>query len=358
MNGTITYYYGRALTGQGEKHLYAELIDEALDVTFLVGAYGNHLSQLLRELGYFYVKQGEEIEWFYDPLSKDIVEALYVRSLKKLFLHDKDGMPRAKYIGSRHRVVSFYDCYDEALLATNEQRLDEVLKQQGIWREKLFTMLGMAKKLHDDWEIVNQQGMDWKGLDDEREALEQQLLNAVQLKKEGYLSHRLLGTLTGNGPRDTLENITKELNQRLFIKGYPGTGKSSFMKRLAVIAVERGLDVQLVWCGLDSASVDMVMIPELSFCIFDSTDPHVYFPDQHRMGDVILDLAQYCQLTVELEEKAAEIASTYREAMAKAQEFALHYSEKVQEERQIFDDAILKSAWNEKCEQVFAHVRK
>ena len=64
------------------------------------------------------------------------------------------------------------------------------------------------------------------------------------------------------------------LEKRLFIKGYPGTGKSSMMKKLANEALKRGYDVQLVWCGLDANSIDMVILPELSFCIFDSTEPH------------------------------------------------------------------------------------
>lgn len=357
MNGSITYYYGRAITGQGEKQLYDALIDEADEVTFLVGIYGLHASKLLRDLGYFFVKQGEDIEWFYDPLEVDIVEALYVRQLRKLFLHDKEGVPRPKLFGYRHSVVAFYECYDKALLAMKGEKLEECVSQSYIWREKLFTMLEMAKHLHDDWETVNQQGMDWAGLNAEYELLEKALFNTLQLNKEGQLTHRLLGTLTPSGPRDTLESITKGLERRVFIKGYPGTGKSTFMKRLAVSAVERGFEVQLVWCGLDATSIDMVVIPELSFCIFDSTEPHVYYPDHHRPGDEILDLAQYCELTELQEEKAVEIASSYTDTMARAKAFIQQYADKIREERFIFDDAMIKSAWHEKYEQVFDDVR-
>jgi len=357
MNGSITYYYGRAMTGQGEKQLYTMLIDEADDVTFFVGLYGLHASKLLRDLGYFYVKQGEDIEWFYDPLEVDVVEALYIPQLKKLFLHDKEGVPRPKLLGFRHSVVSFYECYDKALLAIKGDKLETNVRQGYILREKLFTMLEMAKHLHDDWETVNQQGMDWAGLNAEYDLLEKELFSKVQLNKDGQLTHRLLGTLTPSGPRDTVASITKGLKRRLFIKGYPGTGKSSFMKKLAIAAVEHGLEVQIVWCGLDATSIDMVVIPELSFCIFDSTEPHVYFPDHHRPGDEIFDLAQYCDLTEEQEEKAVEIASSYTDTMARAKAFIQQYAEKIREERLIFEDAIVKSAWYEKYEQVFDSVK-
>lgn len=356
MNGNITYYYGRALTGQGEKQLYRELIDEAKEVTFIVGAFGSHTSKILREIGYFFLKKGEDIEWFYDPLHDDVVEALYVRDVGMLYVQDKEGVPRPKLLGSRHHIVSFYDCYDQEALAKNGNRLEELVTQSHVWREKLFTMLEMAKQLHDEWEIINQQGMSWEGLDAEREHLERELFGTLQLHKEGSLTHRLLGTLTPNGARDTLTSITKGLERRLFIKGYPGTGKSSLMKGLAVLAVERGFEVQLVWCGLDATSIDMLVIPELSFCIFDSTEPHVYYPEDQRPGDEILDLAQFCKLTQEQELKAVEIASAYKESMARALAFVQQYAIRVQEERNIFDEAIKKTIWNEKRAELFPNV--
>lgn len=357
MNGSVTYYYGRALTGQGEKQLYRELIDEADQVYFLVGAFGMHISKLLREIGYFFVKQGEDIEWFLDPLVDDVVEALYIPNTGQLFIHDKEGVPRPTLLGSRHHIVSFYHCYDEALLEAHGEQLDNLVKQGYVWREKLFSMLELAKHLHDEWELVNQKGVNWQGIDAERQLIEQKIFEAIQLTKEGFLTHRVLGTLTPNGPSDTLENITKVLEKRLFIKGYPGTGKSTLMKKLAVMAVERGLHVQLVWCGLDATSIDMVVLPELSFCIFDSTEPHVYQPDPHRPGDIIVDLSQYCQLSEEQEEAVAEIANSYKDAMARAKEFVQKYAEKVYEQRLIYDDAIAKGVWNEACQKLFEQVK-
>lgn len=355
MNGTVTYYYGRALTGQGEKQLYQELMEEAQEVIYIIGAIGSHASKLLRELGYLFIKQGEDVEWFYDPLQEDIVEALYIRVLGMLFIHDKEGVPRPRLLGSRHHVISFYECYDNRYLTLKGERLEELVQQGRIWREKLFAMLAIAKQLHDEWELVNQQGMDWKGLEVEQEYLERELFSTLHLHKEGKLTHRILGTLTQSGARNTVESITKGLERRVFIKGYPGTGKSSLMKKLAVSAIDRGFETQLIWCGLDATSIDMVVIPELNFCIFDSTEPHVYDPDERRPGDSILDLAQYCKLTGEQESRATEIALTYKEAMEQAKLIVQQYAKRIQEEREIFDEAINKSAWNEKRTELFLY---
>lgn len=356
MNGTVTYFYGRALTGQGEKQLYRELMEEAREVIFFVGAFGVLASKLLRELGYFFVRQGEDIEWFLDPLQEDIVEALFVRELGMLYIHDKEGMPRPKYIGSSHQVVSFYECYHEEKIGESGDRLLELTTQSRVWREKVFAMMEIAKDLHDEWEIINQQGMDWGALDDYRQRLETDLFGTLKLRKEGRITHRLLGTLTPLGARDTVQNMTKDLERRLFIKGYPGTGKSSFMKGIAVAAMERGFEARLVWCGLDSNSVDMIIVPELSFCIFDSTEPHLYFPEDNREGDEIIDIAQYCQLTDKQEEQATKVASAYKEAIILAKSYVQQYAERIVQERKIFDDAVNKSAWDQKAAHLFQKV--
>ena len=37
LNGNVTYYFGHALTGQGVKHLYKEMMEEAALVYFCKG---------------------------------------------------------------------------------------------------------------------------------------------------------------------------------------------------------------------------------------------------------------------------------------------------------------------------------
>jgi hypothetical protein len=51
------------------------------------------------------------------------------------------------------------------------------------------------------------------------------------------------------------------------------------MKKVMKAAEDHGFDIELYHCSFDPNSVDMVLIRELEFCIFDSTDPHEYFPN-------------------------------------------------------------------------------
>lgn len=60
------------------------------------------------------------------------------------------------------------------------------------------------------------------------------------------------------------------------LKGGPGTGKSSFMKRLARVLGERGAYVELIYCSSDPNSLDGVIFEtgDRRVAIIDGTAPH------------------------------------------------------------------------------------
>jgi len=62
------------------------------------------------------------------------------------------------------------------------------------------------------------------------------------------------------------------------IKGGPGTGKSTLMRRVVQEAVTRGFECEQIYCSSDPNSLDGVIIPAICTAIFDGTAPHVIEP--------------------------------------------------------------------------------
>ncbi len=62
------------------------------------------------------------------------------------------------------------------------------------------------------------------------------------------------------------------------LKSGPGTGKSSFLRKIGKEAEARGLDVHYVLCSGDPDSLDGVYIPGLKQAWVDGTAPHVIEP--------------------------------------------------------------------------------
>lgn len=62
------------------------------------------------------------------------------------------------------------------------------------------------------------------------------------------------------------------------IKGGPGTGKSTVMKKIAETAQARDYDTELIYCSSDSSSLDAVIVKDLGLSVIDGTSPHTLEP--------------------------------------------------------------------------------
>lgn len=84
----------------------------------------------------------------------------------------------------------------------------------------------------------------------------------------------------------------EEARRVICIKGGPGTGKSSLMKKLASHFNEKGYDIELHHCSSDNNSLDGVVIKGLNVAILDGTAPHVVDPINPGAVDEILNMGE------------------------------------------------------------------
>ena len=105
------------------------------------------------------------------------------------------------------------------------------------------------------------------------------------------------------------------------LKGGPGTGKSSFLKRIRERAAARGLDTESIRCSGDPDSLDGLLIPALGLAWADGTAPHVLEPRVFGVDGDYVNLGRFCR---RLDGPAADRArglnsaykARYREAYA------------------------------------------
>lgn len=77
------------------------------------------------------------------------------------------------------------------------------------------------------------------------------------------------------------------------IKGGPGTGKSTLMKKIAKIAQKNKTKAELIHCSSDPNSLDAVIFPEIKKCIVDGTAPHTLDPIYPGISDKIINLGDF-----------------------------------------------------------------
>lgn len=117
-----------------------------------------------------------------------------------------------------------------------------------------------------------------------------QLINSnVQSSlRKGKIYQRLFGSNTVHGNYNIVSELLPTVERRYYLHGGPGTGKSFFMKEIVKSCLANGYDVEQYMCSFDPSSVDMIIVPSLSFCILDSTGSHDFSTSSEQ--DIVIDL--------------------------------------------------------------------
>ena len=186
----------------------------------------------------------------------------------------------------------------------------------------LYKAYAEAKKLHDDWEKIYISNMNVSLLNQYSGNVITKILGNNRRDKEPINKNRFFGASTPDGSVNFIDELTEDIETRYFIKGRPGTGKSTFLKRLGSEARQKGFDTETYYCSFDPKSLDMIVIRELSLCVFDSTAPHEKFPESDR--DVILDFYSEAGLTgvdEKYEKELAEISTAYNDKVKEGREY-------------------------------------
>lgn len=99
------------------------------------------------------------------------------------------------------------------------------------------------------------------------------------------------------------------------LKGGPGTGKSSFMKRIRAAAAARGLDTESILCSGAPDSLDALCIPALSQAWVDGTAPHVREPALFGAESDYVNLGRFCRtpLPESVRERALTLNAAYKD---------------------------------------------
>lgn len=190
--------------------------------------------------------------------------------------------------GAIEEYVNLGVSWDIPKLTKNKKEILYLESEINSCYPKAYEAFAKALKIHDEWEKIYIDQMDFKKANELTLAVIDEILHNTTLQKTANVKHRFFGASTYKGSVDYLDDLISHVKNRYFIKGRPGSGKSTLLKKLLASAQSRGLDVEVYHCGFDPDSLDMILLPELDTCIFDSTAPHEYFPD--RTTDVIVDM--------------------------------------------------------------------
>jgi hypothetical protein len=292
MASTAYHFYAGGNTARGFVSLLPSSLQKLERLYVVRGGAGLGKLCGLRSLGERLAATGLEVWFIHSPSDAAALDGLIVPELKAGILDDTTPSAHAPELAgiAVHDVNLGEACEQERLLAC-ESAIESLKNEISLRFESAYASFAEALRVHDDWEQIYIGNMDFAAADRLTQRCEHELFGDRRKEGEGRAKHRFLGAATPQGAIDCVPNLTEGL-RRYLIKGRPGSGKSTMLKKLALTAAERGFDAEIYHCGFDPNSLDMIIVRELGFAIFDSTAPHEYFPD--RPGDQVVDMYSGC----------------------------------------------------------------
>lgn len=101
-----------------------------------------------------------------------------------------------------------------------------------------------------------------------------------------------LGANTSGGFVSRYHTLLEDtrLKKTVILKGGPGCGKSTLMRKVAKTARELGCEAEEILCSSDPDSLDGIIVHDVGLAVADGTAPHVLEPPLCGCGAVYLDL--------------------------------------------------------------------
>lgn len=285
-------YFLASNSGRGYYSFFDKEIINLDYVYLLKGAPGNGKSELIQNIASSLNESHVNIELIYSSFNINTLDGI-INLDKNVGIFDS-SFPRSfdnilpKITGE---IIDLSKTLDESVIKGKSSNIYSIQTRKETYLEKYSDCIIKARKLHDDLEKYFSNSINIE----KAQQLNNQVLNEIFnntkfLSKESIIKDRFFDSITEKGNVDFIDNLTSSLQNRYFIKGRPGSGKSTLLKQIVEFAVQRGFNVELYHCDFDPESLDLIIIPELSVCAFDSTDPHNYVPQ--KRGDKIVDTYQ------------------------------------------------------------------
>lgn len=278
MSATIKNYFACANSSRGFWNYFESNLQGLKQLYILKGGPGTGKSTLMKNIGADFYDLGYDIEFIYCSSDASSLDGVIIPALKVGIV---DGT--APHV-IEPTAPGAIEQYVNLGIAWNKEKLqpykDEILclkNKINTCYHQLYSEYAKALKIHDAWEKIYIDNMDFNKAPQFRQQICDTLLNYPSTHQTPSVKHRFFGASTPDGSIDHIQDLTQNF-KRYLIKGRPGTGKSTLLKELAKKSEALGYDTEVYHCSFDPESLDMVLIPQLNVCFFDSTAPHEYFP--------------------------------------------------------------------------------
>lgn len=238
---------------------------EAKKIYYLKGGPGAGKSYMMKKIGYEIIGKGLDIEFHYCAADPESIDAIVVPSIKIAII---DGttphVAEPRYPGVTGTIINLDEFLNEEGLRKVKDKIIEFTEDNKNIYVRVYKYLAAAKLIHDDIEWINSYAIDFNKVNKETDRLANKYLSIIENKNGSGRARHLFGSsYTLKGKVDHAETFIGVIKKVIYIKGDDGTGRSTLLKKLSIIALNKGYNVEIYHESLTPEKIESIVIQEL-----------------------------------------------------------------------------------------------
>jgi hypothetical protein len=290
----VKNFYAGSNSSVGFYSLFEDALKDLDRIFILKGGPGTGKSTFMRKLGLVFIEKGFDLEYLHCSSDNQSIDGIIIPQLKLGFVDGTSPhLVEPKYPGVRETLIDLGTFSNNRFLRAHKHELIKLIDERASKFKEAYHIFALAKKVHLEKEKLYVGSMNFAKANKITNQLIERIFTDQKKEEETpSIKKRFFGAATPKGAVNFIDNITENIQKRYIIKGRPGSGKSTLMKKIGKFAEEKGVSVEYYPCAFDPNSLDMVIIPAYSTAILDGTAPHVV--DATRKNDEIVDMFELC----------------------------------------------------------------
>ncbi|NLL81524.1 MAG: hypothetical protein GX231_04355 [Tissierellia bacterium] len=270
--GNIRRVFPGGNTSVGFFSYHDNIIDIDRNMLYILkGMPGGGKSSLMRDIGNKAIQSGYNVEFHHCPSDPNSIDGVVIDELR---IGIVDGTAPhiidPKFPGLTDMIVNLGQFIDVELLKLYKSEIFAAKKQNRSAYRKAYNYFKSAKPIYDEIEQSNREKMDFVGINKlTKNVIERifskksQELNYIGFKKRNLFT----SAYTPDGFVDYTSTIIDGIKDRYYLNGDIGTGKSTFLSRIADESIFRNYHIEIFNNPLIPSKIDSLYIKELDTII-------------------------------------------------------------------------------------------
>lgn len=280
-NPVIKKMFPGGVTYLGFHSYYSYMADtDAKHIYVIKGGPGVGKSTFMKKIGEELLKAGYDLEYHCCSSDNNSIDGIVIPELQIALL---DGtaphVVDPKNPGAVDEIINLGEYWNESIIVPYKKDIIECNQKISRCFQSAYFALRDAKNAMDEWEFYIKPYQNWRGINQLYLNLSKDLLKSSSNRGLGKTRHLFAWAHTPQGRTQYIDSLIQEMHSLFWLKGQAGTGKSTFLGRIADSAKLLNFDIEIYHNALEPDKIDLLVIPELETAFAISSEHYPYTPE-------------------------------------------------------------------------------